>query len=263
MQLPPRVAAPVAKTLFWLFKTKCKNSFKADTLVATPNDLKPIAELEVGDYVMSRDEATGQVKAKKITHKFVEWHDNDVRELTVNSWNINEEIIITSDEHPFYVVGKGFVPAKALKPNDLVFNIDLKLLTVVSNKRIEQSMQMYNFEVEDFHTYAVSDERVWVHNACFVTPAGRNVTNHAFTDSLGRHGFKNLKQIDDIIDNPSKRVAEQSDGALVHVVRNGKGGKARFDFVVEGEEGIVTGLRNLKKRELDSLAYENGWTSPF
>ncbi len=27
-------------------------------------------------------------------------------------------------------------------------------------------MQMYNFEVEDFHTYAVSDERVWVHNKC-------------------------------------------------------------------------------------------------
>lgn len=42
----------------------------------------------------------------------------------------------------------------------------------------------------------------------------------------------------------------QRDGATVFVQKTGAGSKARYNLVVDGEKGIVTGMRNLKKQEV-------------
>ncbi len=89
-----------------------------------------------------------------------------MRELILRNWLTNEEVIITSDEHPFYVLNKGVIPASELKANDQLVSLDYQVLTVVSNKRLNEAIPMYNVEVEDYHTYAVSEQNVWVHNKC-------------------------------------------------------------------------------------------------
>lgn len=134
---------------------------------------------------MACDELTGQVTAKKVTHKFVEWHDDDVREITVSNGLI-ETVIITSDEHPFYVLNKGVIPASELKTKDQLVSLNFNVLKIISNKRIEQSMPMYNLEVEDYHTYAVSNADIWVHNHC-------RMFEHALNEALDwleKRGFK-------------------------------------------------------------------------
>jgi len=95
-----------------------------------------------------------------------------------------------------------------------------------------------------------------------LTPGGRKLSTHA-KESLGRHKFKNLQQVDDIINNATNRI-EQADGAIAHVQKVGKGAKARFNIVIEGEEGIVTGMLNFSKFDVKKMAANRGWENlPF
>jgi RHS repeat-associated protein len=90
------------------------------------------------------------------------------------------------------------------------------------------------------------------------TPAGRELTEHA-EESLLRHGFKEpFSHVDNIIENATRRMA-QEDGSLVYIMRNA-GRHRTFDIVIEGEGGIVTGMRNLTRHELSNLANNYGWT---
>jgi filamentous hemagglutinin len=92
------------------------------------------------------------------------------------------------------------------------------------------------------------------------TPGGRVLTQHAL-DSLIRHGFQPpFDQVDDIIDHAT-RTTNQTDGAIVHIQRSGTRRK-RYNIIIEGVEGIVTGLRNLSRHELENLGKNYGF-EPF
>ena len=94
------------------------------------------------------------------------------------------------------------------------------------------------------------------------TPEGRVLTGHS-VESLRRHGFKDLKQVDDVINNATHKV-NQRDGAVVFVQKVGVGSKAKYNLVVEGEEGIVTGMRNFDRFDVQKMARNQGWESfPF
>ena len=141
--------------------------FKAGTLIACLDQagketLKPIEEIEVGDKVLAYDEETGEQCYKEVVRLFrnetQEWHH-----VFVNG----EEIVCTA-EHPFYVEGKGFVPARELKERDNLLLSDGSKVEIDSLKteHVEIPETTYNFEVKDFHTYYVSHSNVLVHNVC-------------------------------------------------------------------------------------------------
>jgi filamentous hemagglutinin len=89
------------------------------------------------------------------------------------------------------------------------------------------------------------------------TPAGRRLTEHA-RESLRRHGFKEpFGQVDDIMDHPT-RTTTQADGATVYIQRAGPRGR-KYNIVIEGDEGVVTGMRDLSKHELDNLGRRYGF----
>ncbi len=70
--------------------------------------------------------------------------------------------------HPFYVEGKGWTGAGELKEGDklnLITGESVSVYSVVVERCIEP-VKLYNFEVEDFHTYYVGYESVLVHNKC-------------------------------------------------------------------------------------------------
>jgi hypothetical protein len=54
--------------------------------------------------------------------------------------------------------------AKDLISGDLAFTTDGKLLAISSIEIDDREETVYNFEVEDFHTYFVGESGVWVHN---------------------------------------------------------------------------------------------------
>ena len=141
--------------------------FKAGTLIACLDQagketLKPIEEIEVGDKVLAYDEETGEQCYKEVVRLFrnetQEWHH-----VFVNG----EEIVCTA-EHPFYVEGKGFVPARELKERDNLLLSDGSKVEIDSLRieYVDIPETTYNFEVKDFHTYYVSHSNVLVHNVC-------------------------------------------------------------------------------------------------
>ena len=135
--------------------------FVAGTLVATINGLAAIETIKAGDYVLSTDPDTMQTEYKQVLETYIRKVDRLVH-LTVNG----EEIITTVD-HPFYVQGRGFIEAGSLLVGDKLLsanNVDL----IIEDYHIElagEPILVYNFQVEDFHTYHVGKNGVLVHNA--------------------------------------------------------------------------------------------------
>ena len=136
--------------------------FVEGTLVTTADGFKPIEEIEVGDEVLSEDETTGEVSIKKVTQTYV----NETDELV--HIRVNGETISATPSHPFYVYKFGWTLAGSLKAGDVLVLSNGELVTVewVQHELLESPIKVYNFEVEDYHTYFVGENGVFVHNRC-------------------------------------------------------------------------------------------------
>ena len=145
-----------------LASEKISYCFVAGTLVTTEDGQKPIEEIQVGDKVLSEDETTGEVAVKTVTETYV----NETDELI--HIGVNGETISATPSHPFYVNKFGWTLAGSLKAGDVLVLSNGELVTVewVQHEILESPIKVYNFEVEDFHTYFVGESSVLVHNEC-------------------------------------------------------------------------------------------------
>ena len=83
--------------------------------------------------------------------------------------HVNEQDIVCTAGHPFYVADlETFVPAKDLKVGQSVLLADgtCAVIEEIRVQKLRAPETTYNFEVEDYHTYYVSDDKVLVHNRC-------------------------------------------------------------------------------------------------
>jgi intein/homing endonuclease len=85
-------------------------------------------------------------------------------------WNlrVRGKVIRTSDEHPFFVRGKGWIEATRLRPGDLLTSADGQWIAVEEVYDTGEYETLYNIRVADYHTYFVSGDgwgfSVWAHN---------------------------------------------------------------------------------------------------
>ena len=81
---------------------------------------------------------------------------------------VNGETISATPTHPFYVDKLGWTLARSLRAGDVLVLSNGELVTVewVQHEILESPIKVYNFEVEDFHTYFVGECGVLVHNDC-------------------------------------------------------------------------------------------------
>ncbi|WP_139489601.1 polymorphic toxin-type HINT domain-containing protein [Brevibacillus dissolubilis] len=166
----------VAKTAAVAKKCNC---FTAGTLVLTDKGEKPIEDIEVGDKVLAKDDETGE-----IAYKEVEWlFQRDVEE-TYNIF-VGDEVITTTDEHPFWIVGKGWVETKNLVVGDVLTTSDGKVLAIKIIDVKKEHKTVYNFMVKDFHTYFVSNLGIWTHNSCW--KATQFASDKLFTKHFNKH----------------------------------------------------------------------------
>ena len=90
------------------------------------------------------------------------------RRSLVYDLTIGGHTIGTTSEHPFFVRGKGWTPAKELQPGDAVRLLTPGWQRVDSNVDTGRSETVYNLEIEGDHTYFVGDLtwgwQVWAHN---------------------------------------------------------------------------------------------------
>ena len=135
--------------------------FIAGTLVKTEEGYKAIEDIEVGDKVWSWDEETGEQALKPVVRLYRNKKD------TIVHIDVAGEHIETTQGHPFYVVGKGWVKAGELEKGQKLKLYDGREVEIESvNTKGSGPVITYNFEVKDNHTYYVTESDVLVHNKC-------------------------------------------------------------------------------------------------
>ena len=133
---------------------------------------KPMQEIKVGDLVASRSDnadPSAPIDARRVTGTSV--HPNiQVETLTLQDGTKLQ----TTREHPFYVPGRGFVVAGALRVGSAVSEGANKASRVASVSFQKAGHDVYNFTVSGNHTYFVvsGGRAVWVHNGACPTRSG-------------------------------------------------------------------------------------------
>ncbi len=146
--------------------------FVAGTLVSTEDGLNPIEDIKEGDLVWSQNPGTDEVKLKKVVQLFKNEAD------TILRIKVAGEIIEATEQHVFYIDDIGWIPANMIEEGyTVVLQSGEKAIVEDIDKVVyDEPITVYNFEVEDFHTYFVSDASVLVHNNCKVN-TGRAKNN--------------------------------------------------------------------------------------
>ena len=183
--------------------------------------------------------------------------------------HVNEQDIVCTAGHPFYVADlETFVPAKDLKVGQSVLLADgtCAVIEEIRVQKLRAPETTYNFEVEDYHTYYVSDDKVLVHNKCIfdelgVTDfgeVGKKYTPGSLVDRLDELGY--AKEIS--MKNPKSPavIMRSADGKLTFRIQsiNPQGGRAYFRVFNSGNNPLAAnGLfpTNANKLELRKLTH--------
>ena len=135
--------------------------FVAGTLVMAVAGMVAIEKIKSGDKVISTDPETMETSPKTVLETYI-------REVTtLVHLTVNGEEIVTTVDHPFYVKNQGFIKAGELIVGDELLDVNGNVL-LVENFDVEltdEPVTVYNFQVEDFHTYYVGENNILVHNA--------------------------------------------------------------------------------------------------
>jgi len=159
--------------------------FVAGTKVETKDGLKNIEDIKVGDYVLSKNEDTGETAYKRVVKTFTSSPTETVRlEYKDERGGVLE--LEGTPEHPFWSVDEqDWVSMGDLNVGERLQTPTGTIVRVLSKraKHHDAGIQVYNFEVEDWHTYFVSGDvggrcPLLVHNLC----AGKH---HMWQRALG------------------------------------------------------------------------------
>lgn len=132
--------------------------FVAGTKVAVENGYKNIEDVKSGDYVYSYNLETNKKELKKVLETFIHQKDE------IYTLKVNNQLIYTTEEHPFYVINKGWINAEKLKFNDKLLSIKTGPTNIQNISKRNNKTYVYNFEVEDNHNYLITKEDLLVHN---------------------------------------------------------------------------------------------------
>jgi len=133
--------------------------FIAGTVVYTKTGFISIENLAVGDSVYSYNIESGRVELSKIV--------NVLSRETQGIYKISagNEVINVTTEHPFYVIGKGWKKAKDLQVHDNLKSLDGKTqIKVLKINQVNQTVLVYNVEVDFNHNYFITRSTILVHN---------------------------------------------------------------------------------------------------
>ena len=150
----------------------------ADSIQTTMSDrespeyaTRNIEDLKPGDLVLAREEHGNSIDYKPIKKVFrrTSYH---LRHLTFETKDGIQQTLETTNEHPFWsVTDQAWTDAGDLKPGTEVTSPTGTIQTLTKTSRTEhpEGVPVFNFQVDDFHTYFVSEKLngspLLVHNA--------------------------------------------------------------------------------------------------
>ena len=115
-------------------------------------DTSYIENIKIGDCVYAFDENAKKKVIGTVEDVFVS-KTNQTISLFVNGHKIE-----STAEHPYYVVGNGWVSAEQISCGDVLLDSEGKCIYVekVEKTVYKSPVNVYNFRVKDYHTYFVS-----------------------------------------------------------------------------------------------------------
>lgn len=142
--------------------TSTMKCFVAGTMILTADGLVAIENIKAGDMVIATDPETGVTAPKAVLETYIRKTSHLVH-VTVCG-----ETIVSTFDHPYYVKGKGFVNAcdlwigaELVDNNGVVHPVE----QIYREELGEFSIEVYNFNVEEYHTYFVGNACIFVHNS--------------------------------------------------------------------------------------------------
>ncbi|MFX3646855.1 MAG: polymorphic toxin-type HINT domain-containing protein [Paenibacillus sp.] len=179
------------------------NCFIAGTKVLTSEGEKNIEDIEVGDKVLAKSEydSDGELAYKEVTTLYRNQRDDIIK------LHVGEQVIETTNNHPFWVEGRGWVFADELKVGDNLQKADGSNLTInkVEFVKLVEPVTVYNFTVADFHTYYVTDLGIWVHNTNCFTGSGADLARLA-NNSKSNDGLSGTAPLGTVYDGAKSFV---------------------------------------------------------
>ena len=154
--------AVFSASAYQTMKPMPKTCFVAGTMILTVTGLVAIEHIRAGDKVISTNPETFETAEKVVVETYVRQAPQLVH-VTIGG-----EVIKTTADHPFYVTDAGFVRAGELDIGDKLIDSNGNVL-YIEDIRFEVTKEpttVYNFQVEDFHTYHVGQSGILVHNDC-------------------------------------------------------------------------------------------------
>ncbi|WP_432199761.1 polymorphic toxin-type HINT domain-containing protein [Erythrobacter sp. W53] len=190
--------------------------FTGDTLIHTVEGLKRIADIKVGDLVYSRNDDFGSeaVVPKRVIELY-RYQDRATLDVTVAFDGGDKTTLRTTPEHPFATIEiiedevfyhaddaellerqqqtncHSWTSAKNLEAGTQLIDKFGRVGTVTDIQPVGLLSNVYNFAVEDYHTYYVGNLGIWVHNQYSVerqaSELARKLTNSRGWARRGSH----------------------------------------------------------------------------
>ncbi len=216
--------------------------FVAGTAVLTTAGKKAIETIKVGDVIPCVDHITGEESEKQVVSTSV----NKVDRLI--ELDIDGEIIQCTDTHPFQVKGKGWVDAHMLNVGDTVYTKDWNTATIkrVDILELEEHIEVFNFEVDDCHTYYVGDKLVLVHNTCNVHGKSHGSTEHRLAIDTKAKMMKSSGKYSDIWLNKQLKTAGLKGTQRPDIIAKRLDGTFEYiEYASKSQANGTQGLTNL------------------
>lgn len=209
--------------------------FLEGTLVSTTRGMRAIETIEPGDSLISYSDSLGIWAARVVKSK------SKVQSNTLKKIEVEGEIIYATFNHPFFVNGD-WVPAENLSPGKILMGTGGLELEVDAVSDTTGDFWVYNFVVDDFHTYVVSEAQVLVHNGkpCEPKPVpGKRITKENGV-TIEHHGTNDA-------DLPAHAHVISETHGEVRIGANGKPMKGQRELTPRERKVVKKHKREIRK----------------
>lgn len=137
--------------------------FIPGTKVLVPSGSVSIDKLQIGDEVFSYNLKTADMELDTVVHI-----DSSITTFLYNVLLEDSTLVICTEEHPFYVQGKGWVKVRDLDNESILLSSNLSEVCILDITKLEINSSVYNLQIKRNQNYFVGTKAILVHNKRFI-----------------------------------------------------------------------------------------------